>query len=294
MLNRQRWHRTVRVTIASLALLASGCGQFEAALKRLTGGSEGTTKANAAVHGLGHVGENPLGARVAPPTAASNVARYLALRVEGNDAELGFTMTAPLEHIRGSISTLSGKLMVNPEALSEMTGVFSADLSTLELFQSTRSSEQAGFAPETRNTLQNEHARNWLEIGADVPAAQRDLNRRVEFRPSKVEVTGAQTLSALAKPGTSSTLRVHGQITIHGLTRSIETELLLTADITNGQLNGLHFKSTNPVSIDLTSFAIEPRDGFGKLAQKTLSALAPRVAKEALVSFACVARPHSD
>ncbi len=294
MVHGSRWQGwTTALIVSTTVHFVSSCAEFDSVLKRLAGGSDGTARTTAAVPALGHPGDGPLGAHPAAPAAPGTVIRYMALRVDGKDSDLGFSMSAPLEQIRGRVSSVSGRLMVNPEALSQMTGVLTADLSTLDLYQRVRPTEQSALAEESRNTQQNDHARNWLEISADVPEAQLDVNRKAEFRPTRVEVTGAQTLSALAKAGTSATLEVQGELTIHGVTKPISTQLLLTADIANGQLNGLHFNSIDPIAVDLATFGIEPRDGFGKLAQKTLAAFAPKVAKEALVSIACTARPHS-
>lgn len=279
-----------RSAVVALTMGVTGCGPLESLLRRATGGGDGTTQATAALRGL----EDSKGANVdSPPPAPARVTRYLALRLADEDSTLGFGMVTPLEEIRGVLPGVSGKLMVNPEVLSEMTGLMRADLDLLTLYQRTRSNEQARFSAETRNTLQNEHARNWLEIGADVPEARRQANRQVVFRPTKIDVVGAQTLSALAKQGSSATLDVRGDLTLHGMTKPVAARLLVTADINNGQLSGLHFKTHEPIVIDLATFGIEARDGIGKLAQKTVGAFAPKVAKEAFVSIDWVARPHS-
>jgi hypothetical protein len=49
-------------------------------------------------------------------------------------------------------------------------------------------------------------------------------------------------------------------------------------------------KSVKPFTVNLAEHDVKPRDTFGKLALKTLDALAPKVAKEALVSLDLTAK----
>ena len=50
-------------------------------------------------------------------------------------------------------------------------------------------------------------------------------------------------------------------------------------------LKSVSMKTVKPFSVDLDEFDVRPREAFGKLAQKTLAMLAPKVARDARVTL---------
>lgn len=102
---------------------------------------------------------------------------------------MGFAMDAPLEKIRGRVSSsaIQGWVWFDEDQPERIFGTFRVDLAGLELFQ--RRAEEGQFGGETESSTQNEHVRNWLEDDEDAPVATRNKNRQVSFeyaRPTAV------------------------------------------------------------------------------------------------------------
>lgn len=281
--------------MGTLALLSSlggnACNDFDGSIARVRGDAT-TTRTSTLLRELKPHEPAPGAKREENPRASEAVVRYMALRVQPEDAELEFILNAPLSRLRVRISTLSGNLMVNPEELGEMTGVLTADLASLEVFHSVRPHEAVRFPDDSHNALPKQQVLQWLGLDEEVPAARRDANRRVEFQPLTVEVIGPRTLGALAQPGTSTSLYVRGNLTTRGVTTPVDVEWVLSADITAGQLNGLHLKAAKPAAVDLAVFAHQSREGFRTRPAKPLAAFVPSDVKDVSVSLSCVGRPH--
>lgn len=216
-----------------------------------------------------------------PPTAALN-----SFTIEKSSSKVDFMMEAPQEKIHGRANgTSEGSLQVDLMDVSKTTGVIAVDIGGLEIYQSVVDDKgQAG--GEQKNDLQNTHARTWLEISADTPEDVRKANSRVEFTITKIgDVAPSADLTKLTGSPRKVTFTVTGDLLLHGkkVPRSANVEAAFDWPLDRPVQFTL--RTLKPFAVDLAEHDVRPRDAFGKLAQKTLELLSPKVAKEALVSL---------
>jgi hypothetical protein len=214
----------------------------------------------------------------APKTATSKT-----LEVDKGVSQVSFLMDAPVEKIRGKVSSgVDGQLFLDAKDLSQTTGNISVDISGLEIFQ-RKADDSGNFGEETKVEKQNEHAREWLEIGPSAPEDIRRKNARVEFRiasvkPSKKDVTKETGDVKLDVEATGDFL-LHGRVS----KKTVLLEVTLTLEA--GSPKSVHIKTKSPFAVGLEEHDVRPRDTFGKLAAKTLQDLGSKVAKESQVEI---------
>lgn len=217
--------------------------------------------------------------------------------VDATSGELGFDMDAPIEKIRGRVpaSALSGEIFVDPSDLTKATGLVHVDLRELELFQRKADEEGKPFGEETKNDTQNQHAREWLEIGADAPADALAKNALIEFSLRELKDLSATDLSKLTGAERKVTFTATGEFLLHQrkATKSVKLEATFTyaGDATP---SSVRVKSLEPLEIGLDEYDVHPREGFGRLAAKTLQTLSPKVAKAAAVHLEFTAKLAPD
>lgn len=200
-------------------------------------------------------------------------------------SKVEFMMEAPSEKIRGRASgTMEGEIQVDPADLRKTTGLITVDISDIELFQ-TVAGEDGKFGEEKKSDLQNTHARAWLEISPDAPADVRAKNAKTQFAIRKVEVTGEPDLMKLTGAERKVRLKATGEFLLHQRASEKTAELEATFKFDGDRPVSVGVKTVKPFPIGLAEHDVHPRESFGKLAQKTLDLLAPKVAKEALVSL---------
>lgn len=224
----------------------------------------------------------------APPPVPTSVRLVVA---EGS-GKVGFDMDAPVEKIRGKVppSAVSGEIFVDLADLTKSRGLVRVDLTDLELVQRTVPEGGQEFGEEVRSDLQNEHARQWLEISPDTPPDELEKNRRVEFALTRIgDLSG--DLSKMTGPERKVTFTAAGDFLLHQRKADKSVQLEATFRYDGDNLEEVHVRSVGPLSIGLDEYDVRPRTGFGKLAAKTLEALAPKVAKFAEVHVEFVAAP---
>lgn len=228
--------------------------------------------------------------QLAPEVAASalassapKTATATALDVDKGVSHVSFTMDAAVEKIRGKVTSgVDGQLFLDAKDLSQTTGNVSVDIAGLEIFQ--RKADDAGnFGEETKIEKQNEHAREWLEIGPSAPEEIRKKNARVEFRIASVKASKKDVTkeSGDVKLDVEAT----GDFLLHGRVSKKSVSLDVTLTMENGVAKVVHIKTKAPFSVGLEEHDVRPRDTFGKLAAKTLQDLGSKVAKEAQVEL---------
>ena len=220
--------------------------------------------------------------------------------VEATGGELGFDMDAPIEKIRGRVppAALSGEIFVDPSDLARTTGLVHVDLRELELFQRKADEEGKPFGEETKNDTQNQHAREWLEIGADAPADALAKNALIEFSLREIKDLSATDLGKLTGAERKVTFTATGEFLLHQRKASksvkLEATFAYAGDATASGPTSVRVKSLEPLEIGLDEYDVHPREGFGKLAAKTLQALSPKVAKAAAVHLEFTAKLAPD
>jgi polyisoprenoid-binding protein YceI len=226
----------------------------------------------------------PTASALAPAKPASATAAKF--EVDAAETKVSFLMDAPLEKIHGKApGSMSGELFVDLGDITKSSGLVKVDLFKLELFQQKRPKEGEEFGEEVKSDKQNEHAKAWLEIDAEAPEAKRQEYRYIEFKVTKIEAKGEKSISALKGDERKLTVTVTGEFRLHGRKTIKTTDMEVTVKYAGDKPVSAHFKSLTPLAVGLDEHDVRPREAFGKLAQKTLEAMAPKVAKEAAVSL---------
>lgn len=215
------------------------------------------------------------------------------LSVDKAQSKVDFIMDAPKEKIRGRAENATqGEIFVDPTDLTKLSGTIAVDITALELFQK-KAADDGTFGEEKKEDKQNEHARAWLEISADTPEDVRKKNALVDFTISSIEDTSVKDLTKVEGAERKAAIKAKGLFSLHGHKAEKTVELEATFHYDGAKLTHVQIKTTQPFSVELAVHDVRPRDGFGKLAKATLEVVAPKVAKEALVSVDVTARPAS-
>ncbi|WP_438012024.1 hypothetical protein WME89_37850 [Sorangium sp. So ce321] len=225
----------------------------------------------------------PAATELKAPEVKAPAAASFAIDRASSKVELA--MDAPREKIRGRIQgAAAGTLQVDPADVTRTTGLITVDLSTLELFQ-TAVGDDGKPGEEKKSDLQNEHARTWLEISKDTPDAVREKNEKAQFAIRSISTSGEKDLTKMSGAERTVTVTASGDFLLHQRQSPRTVELIATFRYEGDRLAGLTVKTAKPFTVGLAEHDVRPREAFGKLAQKTLEVLSPKVAKEALVSL---------
>ena len=225
-------------------------------------------------------------------------AQAVSFQIETTGAKVDFTMDAPNEKIRGRADDATrGTIEVDPSDLSKTTAHLYVSIMGLELYQRPIG-DDGTFQEEKKEPLQNEHARNWLEIGpcddADDQAKcekEKKLNENVELVLTKVEAS-PNDITAVKSGEAKVTATVTGKFLLHQHETEKSAKLELRFEMKDGAPVGLHVKTLEPFAVGLAEHDVRPRTTFGKLAKKSLDVLVSedkKVAAEAEVSVAFAA-----
>lgn len=219
---------------------------------------------------------------VKPKSAA---AQTLAVMGDANVVE--FKMDAAVEKIRGKVpaTAVTGAISVDPTDLTKSTGLIEISIKDLELFQMKDDEQDGTWTEESKSDLQNEHARAWLEIGADAPEADRTINERVQFSLTGVADASSTDLTKLEGTERKVTFTATGDFLLHGRKSPKQAKLEATFTFEGETVSAVHVKTVEPVAVSLAEHDVRPREAFGKFAQATLQVMSPKVAGEALVSL---------
>lgn len=221
-----------------------------------------------------------------PAVATSSVVK---LGVDSAASAVTFTMDAPLEKIHGSfVGGVSGELLLVPSDLSASRGLVRVDVSKLELAQEGRKSADQAFGARVVEAKQNQHARAWLEITPDVPDAVRAENTAALL--AITGLTSTTTLELTTDGARTFPARASGKLWIHGQEAEVAVDARLTVEVVGGKVASLRVALAAPLSVGLEKHDVRPRDGFGKLASRTLAALGDQVGTVAKVEVELVAK----
>ena len=222
----------------------------------------------------------------APATAEAKT-----YEIDKASSKVEFMMEAPQEKIRGRVAgATEGELSIDPTNITKTKGRINVDISGIELFQAV-ADDKGVFATETKSDKQNEHARAWLEISPDTPEDVRATNSKVQFVLSKIEGASANDITKMTGAERKVTFKATGDFLLHGRKVEKTAEMEATFKYEGDKLASVSLKTAKPLTIGLEEHDVKPREAFGKLAQKTLQALSPKVAKDALVSMEFTAKP---
>ena len=218
--------------------------------------------------------------------------------VDTPTSSVKFLMDSPLEKIDGDApGSASGELALDLGDLSKSSGLVRIDLDKLSLYQQKRPDGSGEYQARTKNPLQNEHARDWLQLvphEGEVTPEQVAQNRTAEFRIEKVEPAASSVL-ALSGPERKVVATVSGTLRLHGRQAPESAKVELDFHFTGDHFDSVGVKTLEPFSVDLEKFEIHPRDGAGKLVKSITDALSStlkgKVKSEAPVLIELTARP---
>jgi DNA replication initiation complex subunit (GINS family) len=220
------------------------------------------------------------------PAAEKRSESAKTFAIEAASSKVTFLMQAPFEKIHGDAEgSAKGELFIDPSDISKTAGLIEIDLDKLVLYQQKRQDEKSDYGERKKSDQQNEHAKTWLEISPDAPAAERELNRWVQFRIDKVIESSAPDVSKLTGAERKITATVEGELRLHQRKVRKQAKVEATFKYDGDKPVSVSIKTTAPVVVDLDAHDVRPRELFGKLAQKTLSDMGQKVAKEAPIEF---------
>jgi hypothetical protein len=120
----------------------------------------------------------------------------------------------------------------------------------------------------------------------------REANRFVEFSIRKIEDASASNVLALAGPERTLTATVVGDLRLHGRKKEQRAKIEVAFQLAGDKAESVKVRTIEPLTVGLEEYDVHPREAFGKLAQKTLSALGSKVAKAAPVQLELTLRPE--
>lgn len=222
----------------------------------------------------------------------------VTVSVDAPSSSVKFLMDSPLEKIDGDApGSASGDLALDLGDLSKSSGLIRIDLDKLSLYQQKRPDGTGDYQARTKNPLQNQHARDWLQLvphEGEVTAAQAEQNRIAEFRIEKVEPS-EKNVAALSGAERKVTAMVSGTLRLHGRQAPKSAKVELTFHFSGDHFDAVSVKTLEPFSVDLEQFEIHPRDGAGKLVKSITESIAStlkgKVKGDAPVMIELTAKP---
>ena len=220
-------------------------------------------------------------AQLAPTASALQAAPAAAsathFSVDSASSKVSFLMDSPLEKIDGDASGgLSGELDVDLADLAKSTALVKVDLQKLVLYQQKRGDEQAGFSERKKSDLQNEHARNWLQIVAregDVTAEQAEANRWAQFKIDRLDAPSVTNIAAASGSERKLNATATGEFRLHGRKQTKSAKVEIVVKYEGDKPQSIHVKTTEPLNIGLEEFEVNPRDDAGKFVKTLTEAL---------------------
>ncbi len=210
----------------------------------------------------------------------------LTFAVRGADNQVGFSMQAPLEKQDGEVpaSAVSGEIAIDLSDLRKSTGLINVAVDELVIYQQ-RAEAEGAYGEREKSDLQNEHMRDWLEIGEDAPPADAKKNKLVQFALENVEDVSTPDVGSLDGARRIVTFTAVGEFRLHQRAADKRVQMQATFEYEGGDPRSVIVETVEPVKVSLAEHDVRPRTGFGQLAEKTLDMMAPKVAKEAEVSI---------
>ena len=192
-------------------------------------------------------------------------------------SKIEFMMEAPIEKIRGRVeNAISGDVFLDPTDLAKTTAHILVDIGGLELYQQVKKGDE--FGPEEKKEKQNQHAREWLQI--DAAAEGREKNKQAAFAIKEV-VADPNDVTKMTGAERKVKLTVKGNFLLHGRKSEKTAKLEATFTFEGDKAVRVAIETVEPFTVNLAEHDVRPRDALGK----TLDELAPKVAKDALVSL---------
>ena len=221
-----------------------------------------------------------VGTRAAPPPSASAapVAPAVARFTVDASGKATFLIDAPLEKIKGRWTKYRGNLDVDPGNLTRTTGEIDLDLDDLKT---------ETFGDKDKDTAQTEHAHNWLEIGSDVAAKQREDNRWARFTIKSIESASAAKLAEAPETNGTRVIKVvaKGDMWMHGVTSPKTVKLTATFTGPPAAPTQVRVVTDEPLMVSLKEHDVKPRDVGGKFLSGALEKVGKKIDDQVQISL---------
>ncbi len=217
-----------------------------------------------------------------------------ALTLQKSGSVVTALMAAPVERIFGEArDATDGELFLELGDLRKLRGLVRVDLDHFILSQQKRATADGEFGEKVTQPRQNEHMKNWLEIGADAPEEVREDNRWATMRIDGLRAPSVASLADRRDGDVQVRAEAFGSLRLHGRTVPQSMALLLDFHFDRARLTRVKIASAAPMNLSLEAYDVRPREAFGKLAQATLGAIGQKVAPIAALQLTLSAVPKS-
>lgn len=197
-------------------------------------------------------------------------------------SRIEFELPARRATPKGKFGGAEGELDVDLDDLSHTTGHVGLDLATIEML----GSEGLVDGPNTARAL------DWLELGAGVAPAKRDVWRKVTFELTSLDagrkVQGSMDDRRVRRRELVTSWVVRGELGLHGVRAAESADVTLTlvpGPDPLGPPAELLIRSRRPLVVDLGTHDIVPREGHGVAISKDQAVLGESVGREVRVNF---------
>jgi hypothetical protein len=188
-----------------------------------------------------------------------------------------FLIDAPLEKIKGQSDEVVGHVDVDPKDLAKSRGEIMVRLSTLK----TKT-----FGDMDKDAAQTEHARNWMEVGNESPAAARMKHEWATFRIEGMESVPSSLTDATAGAlGRQVKAKVVGELLVHGISSKKTVSVVATFTGPGDAPTDLTLKTDEPMPVSLKEHDVKPRDKVGSFLNGALDRIGKKIDDRVQVSF---------
>jgi polyisoprenoid-binding protein YceI len=210
-----------------------------------------------------------------PPAGAT---RFLIVSGKGS-----FLIDAPLEKIKGMTDETRGYVDANPKELAKTRGELMVRVSTLKT---------STFGNMDKDAAQTEHARNWMEVGADSAPESRMKYEWATLAITSIDATPAALAEASEVKGARVVkAKVSGDFTIHGITSKKTVPVTVSFQGPPDAPTVLLIKTEEPMAVSMKEHDIRPRDKVGSFLSGALERIGKKIDDTVQVSFEATAKP---
>ncbi len=215
-------------------------------------------------------------AAAAPSGAAVPAGEASAKRLEVRRGRGTFLIDAPLEKIKGGSDVAKGWLELDPADLARSKGELAISLTALRTNT---------FGDEKKDATQSGHARNWLEVGDDSPAASRAAHEFARFRVQSLAPDAPSLATVPERAGKRTVrLRATGEITVHGVSVAQTVPLVAEFEGPASAPTAVSVRSEAPFDVSLKKHDVKPRDTLGKFLDGALEKVGKKIDDRVQVS----------
>lgn len=210
------------------------------------------------------------------PAESAAAGEIASKRLEVRRGRSSFLIDAPLEKIKGASDEAKGWIDVDATDLKRSRGELSMRLTTLRT---------STFDDEKKNAGQTGHARNWLEVGDESPAASKAAHEYARFRLQSLE-TDTPSLAAAPEHDGKRTVRLRaiGDVSVHGVTVSRTVPLVAEFEGPATAPTAVSVRSEAPFDVSLKQHDVKPRDTIGKFLDGALEKVGKKIDDRVQVS----------